>query len=733
MERLLLEYLQISIKDLNMLRSLWSGVSGMQAHQVALDVESNNIANVNTTGFKYSRASFVDMISQTKLIATSPHKGGLGGQNDVSVGLGVNVNSTTKVFSQGSTQNTDVKTDLAIEGDGFFIISPDRGKTQNFTRDGEFLFDANGNLVTNGGYVVQGWMKDDLRNAEKISEDDFFRVDTTKPIQNIQIDPAMMMPARASSNISLRANLNAGRHVDQVANVFALDSTTKTPVDGINPIYDSHDNLTQKAEDFGALFTQSGDAIGLTENQGIWVSYKTSEMVNDIEATSEESSIEINHTRISFTNDSAASGISSVVAAQNAINALKQKTGVEAFVDNGMLRLQNKNNMDGNAEVKNIRITADGTGAFANFIEGDSDITAFRYRYTTSASPDSGTGQFRTTEDLRALIQYDANLIKDPSQAYTDSTASVSVKFNKYGMLEIQNKDNGDELKQDLNIFVSGYSSENVTNNVLFKDTMKGLNTSSLVEGGVSASSGVFTHAVHSTSIDIIDSLGTKHMIRFEFYKSGTSEWNWRAIVPDPAELYGGSATRPNIFEGGTVRFNSDGSLAGMSPPVLQFDPKNGSDSPQRINLSFGKSGGFGGLTSVDKQSETYAISQNGYQAGSLVDVRFDSNGSLLGGFSNGKSMALAQVALANFANNTGLQAIGGNVFSTSGNSGDPIIGAANTGRRGSVNGSKLEMSNVDLSRSLTQLIVVQRGFQANSKAVTTSDQILNTLLSLKQ
>ena len=89
-----------------MLKSLWSGVSGMQAHQIALDVESNNISNVNTVGFKYSRASFVDMLSQIKHIATSPYKNGLGGQNDYSVGLGVGVEATTKVFSQGNTQNT---------------------------------------------------------------------------------------------------------------------------------------------------------------------------------------------------------------------------------------------------------------------------------------------------------------------------------------------------------------------------------------------------------------------------------------------------------------------------------------------------------------------------------------------------------------------------------------------------------------------------------------------------
>ncbi|MGN8401317.1 flagellar hook-basal body complex protein, partial [Helicobacter pylori] len=235
-----------------MLRSLWSGVNGMQAHQIALDIESNNIANVNTTGFKYSRASFVDMLSQVKLIATAPYKNGLAGQNDFSVGLGVGVDATTKIFSQGNIQNTDVKTDLAIQGDGFFIISPDRGITRNFTRDGEFLFDSQGSLVTTGGLVVQGWVRNGSDTGNKGSDTDALKVDNTGPLENIRIDPGMVMPARASNRISMRANLNAGRHADQTAAVFALDSSAKTPSDGINPVYDSGTNLAQVAEDMGS-------------------------------------------------------------------------------------------------------------------------------------------------------------------------------------------------------------------------------------------------------------------------------------------------------------------------------------------------------------------------------------------------------------------------------------------------------------------------------------------------
>ncbi|CRF51213.1 flagellar hook protein FlgE [Helicobacter heilmannii] len=718
-----------------MLRSLWSGVNGMQAHQIALDIESNNIANVNTTGFKYSRASFVDMLSQVKLIATSPYKNGLGGQNDFSVGLGVGVDATTKIFSQGNLQNTDVKTDLAIEGDGFFVISPDRGVTRNFTRSGEFLFDAQGSLVTTGGYVVQGWVRDPKDMGSKGSETDLLKIDNTKPLQNIRIDPGMVMPARSSSKISMRANLNAGRHAEQTANIFMLDSSTRTPSDGVKPQYDSATNLTQVAEDMGSLFNEDGDAFLLNEDQGIWVSYKNAKLKRDILATNQNSTVEINGTKISFTNDSAVSKISTLSAAQNAINSMKNKTGVEAYIDNGQLRLENKNNLEGDKHVKNIVVTGAGTGAFSKFVKGDQDITAFRYRYTKGIDADSTTGQFKTTEDLRALMQHDANIVKDPSlkSSYKDSTASVSVKINKNGMFEITNKDDGKPQKDNLSIFVTNYTSAKVTKNVLFGKTMGALNTASLIEGGVSTSTSKLTHATHASSVDVVDSLGTKHTMRLEFYKTGGAEWRFRVVVPEPGEIIGSSPERPNVFENGVLHFNKDGSLAGMNPPLLQFNPHNGSDSPQRITLNFGSAGAFDGITSVDKISETYAIEQNGYVAGDLMDVRFDDNGTLLGAFSNGKSLALAQVALANFANDAGLQAEGGSVFSETSNSGKALIGAANTGRRGGVSGSKLESSNVDLSRSLTNLIVVQRGFQANSKAVTTSDQILNTLLNLKQ
>lgn len=179
------------------MRSLWAGVTGLQAHQIAMDVEGNNIANVNTAGFKYSRANFSDLLSQTSKIATAP-QGELGGKNPMQIGLGTQVSSVTKIFKQGSIQTTDKNTDLAIQGDGFFVVSPDGGKTYKFARNGDFVFDADGNFVDSNGYIVQGWARDDETGE----------IDATAPIGNVTVAPGLTTPANDTSYITLKANLN---------------------------------------------------------------------------------------------------------------------------------------------------------------------------------------------------------------------------------------------------------------------------------------------------------------------------------------------------------------------------------------------------------------------------------------------------------------------------------------------------------------------------------------------
>ena len=183
----------------------------------------------------------------------------------------------------------------------------------------------------------------------------------------------------------------------------------------------------------------------------------------------------------------------------------------------------------------------------------------------------------------------------------------------------------------------------------------------------------------------------------------------------------------------GYVKFNPDGSLNSYNPPTLIFNANNGSDTGQAVQLKFGNLNGFSGLTSFDAPSSTSGQTQDGYPGGDLQDLTIDQTGTIIGIFTNGRSYSLAQVAMAKFVNNEGLMHDGGSLFTASPNSGDPIIGTAGTGGRGTIQASALEMSNVDLTRSFTQLIVIQRGFQANSKTITTSDTMLQTLLDLKR
>lgn len=750
-----------------MLRSLWSGVSGMQAHQVALDVESNNIANVNTNGFKYSRADFSTMVSQTKRSATIPYAG-YGGVNDYSVGLGTGIETTTKVFSQGSLQNTDRKADLALEGNGMFVVSNNGGFTNMYTRDGAFSFDAVGNLVTTSGYIVQGWVRDLSQLNCNCGSGNINRVDSTGPVGNITIDPRLTIPAKATSSVTGNINLTSGTKTENTTCPSPLDTAADNNyiAGGLDRIYDTTDKQIEVAQDMGVMFNDAGEALQLQEGQGIWVSYQTATTEPlQIDATHNgASSITINGVTITWTNDPNTSGSSNLLAAQVAINNFKDTTGVEALTRGDTLILQNTNQLDGDGSNKNIRVTG-RTGAVLGFGENPNQLdsavtvtTAFKYTYTLQTDADSTSGQFRTTEDLRALLQQDANKVKefggDSAAAavgmngaagvpptFLQSNYTVSVKLNSTGSFEINNKDDGVNVANgvqgaafdNLNIFVSAYNDDLTTTNVLFKNQMKAMNTGVLVEGGNVTSTAGLRMAKYAQTLDIYDSLGNKHEFSIEFTKVASNQWDWRIIVPEPAEIIGASAQRPNILEGGNVTFGDRGEVLGFNPSTIQFKPNNGAAFPQSIDLDFGTNGGYDGLTSTAKESQANKVKGDGYASGMLQDFYFDATGTMIGKFDNGQNLALAQVAVATFANYEGLQESGSNLYSESPNSGQATIGTAGTGGRANIQASKLEMSNTDLSRGLTQLIVVQRGFQASSKSITTSDQILNTLLGLKQ
>ncbi|ENZ6119067.1 flagellar hook protein FlgE [Campylobacter coli] len=856
-----------------MMRSLWSGVSGLQAHQVAMDVEGNNISNVNTTGFKYSRADFGTMFSQTVKIATAPTDG-RGGSNPLQIGLGVSVSSTTRIHSQGSVQTTDKNTDVAINGDGFFMVSDDGGLTNYLTRSGDFKLDAYGNFVNNAGFVVQGW------NINWDTQS----IDSSRTPQNIFIDPGMHIPAAQSTEVAIKANLNSGLNIGTASRpLYSLDSVhgfnqktdeTKDENDtGTTQFYTTSKNaveVTEKGVDAGSLFNANGQGLNLRDGQGIWVSYadakySTNQLgVNAFDPNlhqtqtaafwgngNQKTRLDIVINGVTIQNDTIGS-IDEAIAYINTFTAptdARQGTGVRAVknADGSGIDFVN-DNADGTTDnMKNINLVVNATntageawtatwdaaantfnqytqiqqnnaslwtatggqaGTANNLTGGRSAqiITAHKYIYSSSPqtlppmyNPDGGFAYipgtqggggptwngtdtatigsqnyynavmngsllntnirtFHTTEDLRELLQRDARYGVDYDGSGTfaaaDVNENVKVVVNSSGAFSLTNVNetsNSPTLvtggqgqltfgPHNMNFNITAYTDERgtVSTNDAFTKIFKGLD-GSFPAGNQVKQSELLKLSAFSAGLEIYDSLGSKHTLEVQFVKQSTTqdggnEWQMIIRVPEPAEI-NTTGEGPNNIIVGTARFNNDGSLSNYNPRTINFSPNNGAAPNQQIKLSFGTSGSNDGLVSSNSASTLTGQATDGYTSGNLKPdaIRVDDKGNILGEFTNGKTFAVAKIAMASVANNSGLEEIGGNLFKVTANSGNIVVGEAGTGGRGEMKTSALEMSNVDLSRSLTELIIIQRGYQANSKTISTSDQMLQTLIQLKQ
>jgi len=722
-----------------MLKSLFAGVSGLQSHQVAMDVESNNIANVNTTGFKYSRANFSDLLAQTKAIATAP-QGTLGGKNSVQVGLGSTVSSMTKIFSQGSVQNSDKNTDVAIQGDGFFIVSPDAGNTYKYTRAGDFKFDAAGNFVDNNGFVSQGWLRDPETG----------KVDSTAPITNINIPPGLTTPANPSSEVVLKANLNSGPIIESYSPAYKVLSGPP-PASPTPDALDKNGNPIASG-DMGVMFNEVGEAFALQKDQGIWASFIASKAlasntVSDSTGTDDELNITFELDNgdtldiVTTGSDGTETADENGARYASAINAKTSITGVEASYDTTTDKLTLVNTNANSSASHNIRLTVN-TGDNSGLDSADDSTTAYRYQYDPSGATSlkDTDKTFTTIADLRNALEIQARAVGDGDGDGTADENNISISVTEQGKIEIINPGNSEDGDYDINLKITGMNAKSVTgggitDNVRFTRNMEALNSVLPVGSGGKAYSQSFNAATHSSSIDVFDSLGSKHTLRMEFRKTAVdsstgSTWDMLVSVPPPSTV---DTIAPYDEKVGSIRFNNDGSLATYNPPNISFSGNNGSAPDQQINLSLGTANDFDGMTSFDSRSTTSGISQDGYTGGDLVGIRIDQSGTLIGSFSNGRSFGLAQIAMAKFTNNEGLGTEGGNIFVQSANSGEAIIGTAATSGRGFIQSSALEASNVDLSRALTQLIIIQRGFQANGKTITTSDSLLETLIGLKR
>ena len=462
-----------------MMRSLYSGVSGLQNHQIRMDVLGNNISNINTTGFKKGRVNFQDMLSQTLSGAAKPTDE-VGGVNPKQVGLGMVIASIDTIHTQGSLQTTGVMTDLAVQGEGFFILQD--GEKRFYTRDGSFGIDRDGLLVDPAnGLRVQGWQATTIDGVTTIN--------TAAVIDDLIIPVGDKDPAAATTEVELACNLDK-RTPEIPAGATAqtiLDCTWSTTFD----IYDSFGNVHQ---------------------------------------------LQVNFTKV---------------------------VGI------------------------------------AN--------------------------------------RWQAEVIVDPDAEVPTNT-----------LVEIGAANNAD------NLFFIDF------------DNL----------GSMSA---------------VLDAQG-------DTIAEGTLQVDVGFDVPEATIPAGEAAVR------------------------------------QLFTLNLGEVGSYrSAVTQFAEKSSTKAIAQNGYPMGYLESFKIDQAGVITGVYSNGTNRAIGQVALAGFTNPGGLEKAGENTYEVSNNSGDARIDAAGIAGKGKIIAGALEMSNVDLAEQFTDMIVTQRGFQANSRTITTSDQMIQELLTLKR
>jgi flagellar hook protein FlgE len=242
--------------------------------------------------------------------------------------------------------------------------------------------------------------------------------------------------------------------------------------------------------------------------------------------------------------------------------------------------------------------------------------------------------------------------------------------------------------------------------------------------------SGDAVGAIYSTPVTIYDSLGAQHTLTFSFTKTAANAWNYTLTVP-PADssLPGGVVTTGTMtFDGSGNLLTPAANLPGLSIPGLTDGAKNMTFAWDLYNAA-----GAPVITQVAAPDSTSSTQQNGSASGTLTDFSIGSNGTITGSFTNGNTAALGQVALASFADQQGLQLTGGTDYTQTLASGQAVIGTAGTGGRGTLSGGSLESSNVDISTEFANLIVAQRAFEADAKAVTTFDQVSQDTIALKQ
>ena len=681
-----------------MMRSLFSGVAGLKTHQTRMDVIGNNIANVNTTAYKSQTMVFSDLLYQQTQAATGANAAtGRGGTNPRQIGLGAKTAAiSTAITRQGSAQSTNNPFDIMITGESFFIVN---NGTQNFfTRDGAFTIDGAGNLVmASTGYKVMGWQVDpatgdirpDVVSALQVMNKDNLTVgaeSTTRAYASGILDKNdTNVHSPAGRSITLAFNDNLGYTYTAKLSIHSDGAEGKYRV-RLDDIIDE-------------------DKVSLVKKYGL-------ENINQI------ASFGGNSTDISTMVYSPADNAKVENGNGTTDNVFSVTFPISEVLDIGSNALLKA------AGDKNIKLKTPADGA-ATVVDG---TTTYTVNTSLALSKNDLEG------DPYNLIYYDGAYWTKDTNAPADATPDkkVSKKLDPTDVTAW-----GDALKSMKGL-------ENVKLNTI------NVGADGSVTLDIDAKCKALTVATRkgdnfeSTYTDEKDIL--KYVYNVED-KDGTT-YTLDYVGPDGRA----QITATTIKTGFPLEYDTDNGkflyigTQGSKSATMTFNPTASTLTGDTISLThfsnididFSASTmlGNGKVSTIglDPGAGDEANTGAGRKYGELIGIEVGQDGKITASYDNGISKLLGQIAVANFANASGLAKAGNNLYSATSNSGEfDGTGSDITADGGSMESGVLEMSNVDLSAEFTEMITTQRGFQANSRIITTSDSLLEELVNLKR
>lgn len=737
--------------------SMWTGVSGLLAHGEKMNVVGNNLANVSTVGFRGQRMDFADFV-----YANTYTSAGTG-----QIGRGVKVGAIMGNFAQGSFETTTEATDLAISGSGFFKVNK-IGKDQGFyTRAGNFRFNSEGYLVDPNGYALQGWMVDNTggitRASGGLNPDSVTSQDTSDIIgsgtpTDIKLDTWTVFPQQ-TTNMTFKVNLPSA----------------------------SSDHARSNTNPFASLM----EAWNGTQPQGsentpyiASSSYASSTTLTVYDEAGSKHTVSIYYDKVDK-NDVEGLGNNSM---WEYIVTMDPAEDQRQFVDaNGDLKNVNETKMGG--VLASGTITFDAAGRMTN-------QSCYTWGGTQSpdTNPNSFTEVPDPTNPLNSLqvINLDPTDLNNWYPAEISSNGYPIVVANFSGVLDAQTSGstNGERYGIELNFGVkvgnfdapwentaslgslavtpyaqngAGKSPEYYEINPDYDPKapwddrnhyqwkFKGVNYGT---PGTAAGDAALLSAIQSMYGNIpvtSGALGTYNdaggvaqplppdTVYFNITDKKFYQANGAPYTPGSTEetnalnRFTANWDTPQGTKNVVMKDLVGEKLASMTPKdtsvMVAATPANANHVAEFNKPIVLESSACTSLNS----SFTANQAQDGYGYGDLTSYNVDANGILYGVYSNGVTLPLAQVCMYDFTCQQGLRREGNNLFSQTRASGEPKSGAAGVAGLGTINSYSLEQSNVDMSTEFVQMITTQRGFQSNSKLITTTDTMLETVISMKR